>query len=176
MLDKLLKDKVVKLKRIPSGYAQIFEQYQNHNADLYQAIFTFTHTLDEMKNEIFAAIDQLENDGLLFLCYPKIKNKLGLAGIHRDHIFPFLEVDEETGYVKNTLMRFNRMVAFDENYTLLAVKKDFVQRKRSATSQRVDDYVAFIDNIKAMLKNEQCYSFFISLTPGYQKNWARYIF
>ena len=47
----------------------------------------------------------------------------------------------------------------------------------SASSQCVDDY---IDNVKDIIKylerNEKLLSFYNQLTPGYQKDWARYVY
>jgi hypothetical protein len=176
MIDKIFNQKRIKLNHVPDTYKDTFKSYQVHTEKPYDVIFSFVHTLEDMKHEILHSIDLLSEQGLLYLCYPKLKNKLGISGIHRDHIFPYLEVDEKTGYIKHTFMRFNKMLSFDENYTLLVVKKDLVKRSRSTTSQKVEDYVAYIDDIKNLLKHETCYPFFLSLTPGYQKGWARYVF
>jgi uncharacterized GH25 family protein len=105
----------------------------NHDTSIkgyYEYVLIFTHTLEEMENAIIKAISILNEEGVLYLLYPKLKNKLNLKGIHRDHILPYLEVSEETGYYKNTLMRFNMMASFDDNYTILGIKKDKYYRKR----------------------------------------------
>ena len=49
-------------------------------------------------------------------------------------------------------------------------------KKRSDTSGRINDYVIFVSDIITKLHDEPCLKFFLSLTPGYQKGWARYIF
>lgn len=176
MHEKRFNHHAIKLKNVPSNYAFLHHQYESNPPKPYEVILCFVFSLEAMKNEINIAKDELTNEGILYLCYPKLKNKLGLTGIHRDHIFPYLAVDESTGYVKETLMRFNKMAAFDEDYTLLALKKDTKQKSRPTTSSKADDYEHFIENIKALLKNESCYDFYIKLTKGYQKGWARYIY
>ncbi|TNF07619.1 MAG: hypothetical protein EP317_04410 [Bacillota bacterium] len=176
MIDKLLQHKKVKLNHIPNSYEKSFHAYQQHDGFPYDIIFSFVHSLEEMKHEILSSINILDEQGLLYMCYPKLKNQLGLKGIHRDHIFPYLHVNEDTGYIADTFMRFNKMLSFDSNYTMLVVKKDTIQRKRSSTSQKVEDYTQHIDDIKDRLKHETCYQFFLNLTPGYQKGWARYVF
>ena len=57
----------------------------------------YVYSLEEMKNIILQASAQhlLVENGQLYLFYPKNKNKLGHAPIHRDHIFPYLEVTDE---------------------------------------------------------------------------------
>jgi hypothetical protein len=176
MIDQLLKNKKVKLSHIPKNYESFFKPYETDSIKPFHTLVSFVFSLEEMKQEIYTAFDLLEANGLLYLCYPKLKNGLGLLGIHRDHIFPFLEVDEHTGYIKHTLMRFNQMKSLDHHYTLLVVKKDLIRKKRSMTSQKAEDYVNDVDHIKDILKDKTCFSFFNNLTPGYQKGWARYIF
>ena len=176
MLEKLFKDKKVCLHNIPTYYQEQFQSFSNKNEGPYDVVFAFVHSFEAMADEIKRATTELKDEGILYLAYPKLKNSRAIPGIHCDHILPYLKVNMDTGYVKDTLMRFNKMVSFDEDYTLLAVKKDTKQKARSATSQRVDDYETFVDEIKVILKNESCLNFYNNLTPGYQKGWARFIF
>lgn len=83
-----------------------------------------------MENAVIKGISILKDEVILYISYPKLKNKLNVVGIYRDHILPYLEVSEESGYYKDTLMRFNMMASFDENYTILGIKKDKTYRKR----------------------------------------------
>lgn len=176
MHEKILQSEHRLLKNIPNSHQFLNELYPSIIEAQYEVILVFVDSLEMMKQAILQAEKELTNEGILYLCYPKLKNTLGLNGIHRDHIFPYLNVDDITGYVKDTLMRFNKMAAFDNNYTLLAVKKDTKQKSRSLTSQKVLDYEQYIENIKELLKNELCYDFYDNLTRGYQKGWARYIY
>jgi hypothetical protein len=129
--DKLFKKKGDILILNTPSYVDM--SWVNHDTSIkgyYEYVLIFTHTLEEMENAIIKAISILNEEGVLYLLYPKLKNKLNLKGIHRDHILPYLEVSEETGYYKNTLMRFNMMASFDDNYTILGIKKDKYYRKR----------------------------------------------
>ncbi|WP_394022924.1 YdeI/OmpD-associated family protein [Anaerococcus martiniensis] len=121
----------------------------------------------------------VEKNGLIYLAYPKNKNKLGHSPIHRDEIFPFLDVNEDDGYVNGTQFKFNKMIALDENYTLIGLKnlpkKDL--KKSQKPSARVDDYIYKIIDIEDFLKDyPKQYDFYQSLTPGYRKAWARYVY
>lgn len=176
MHEKILQNEHRLLKNIPNTHRFLDEQYPSKIEAPYEVILVFVDSLDMMKQTVLQAEKELTNEGILYLCYPKLKNTLSLIGIHRDHIFPYLQVDQTTGYVKDTLMRFNKMAAFDDNYTLLAVKKDTKQKSRPQTSQKVEDYEVYIEHIKELLKNESCYDFYNNLTRGYQKGWARYIY
>ena len=176
MLEKLLKDKEICIRNIPKTHQALLQTYDIKNTPPYDVILSFVYDLEEMKNEITYAITVLNPEGMLYLCYPKLKNDLGQFGIHRDHIFPYLKVDMTTGYMDGTLMRFNRMNALDDNYTILGIKNDTKKKSRNTTSQRVDDYANHIIDIKNILKDKSCLSFYVALTPGYQKGWARYVF
>jgi hypothetical protein len=176
MLEKLFAQKEVHVRNVPNTLASLFKPFEFKDTPPYDAILSFVYTLEAMKDEIDFAKTRLQPEGMLYLCYPKMKNNLGVPGIHRDHIFPFLKVNMDTGYIEGTQMRFNRMNAFDDNYTLLGIKNDTKMKSRSSTSMRADDYAQYIPDIKVLLINEQCLSFYASLTPGYQKDWARYVF
>ncbi|MGQ7393665.1 YdeI/OmpD-associated family protein [Streptococcus suis] len=141
----------------------------------------YVYSLEEMKNIILQASAQhlLVENGQLYLFYPKNKNKLGHAPIHRDHIFPYLEVTDEDGYVKGTAYKFNRMVALDDNYTMVAVKfqPETKVQSSSRSSARVGDYLDKVVDIEGFLEHHpKELSFYQSLTPGYQRDWARYVY
>lgn len=176
MLEKLLKDKNTWTIHVPHTHQWMKDTYHQEGLKTYDAVISFSYSLDDMYEHVKKAIHLLNDGGMLYLCYPKLKNALNIPGIHRDHIFPRLDVDMDTGYIKGTLMRFNMMRSLDDNYTILAVKKDETKRKRPEVSGRVDDYIKHIEDIKEILKDEVCLAFYESLTPGYQKNWARHVF
>ncbi|MDO4814290.1 MAG: YdeI/OmpD-associated family protein [Gemella sp.] len=154
------------------------EKYKNGKVDL---AIAYVYTLDEMKDTVLALSKDsiLEENGVVFLLYPKNKNKLNYEAIHRDSIHPHLKISKETGYMETTEYKFNRMLALDDNYTLLAVKhiplsKD---KKKTSSSAKVADYTDKIVEVETYL---QAYpkqlEFYKTLTPGYQKDWARYIY
>ncbi len=176
MIEKLLKDKNIQWLQVPETHQTLIQTYPSISKAPFDVVFSFVYTLNELSQAIIEAEKNLQPDGMLYLCYPKLKNALGVAGIHRDHIFPYLKVNEDTGYIGDSQMRFNRMISLDENYTLLGVKHDKKMKSRSATSMKVEDYEHHISDIINLLKNEPCLKFYEALTPGYQKGWARYIF
>lgn len=176
MIEKLIKDKHMRILYVPNHLEHIFSSYKQSDEAPYQIILTFANHLDDMKKAINESESLLVDGGYLYLCYPKLKNSLSLSGIHRDHIFPYLSVDESSGYIASSYMRFNMMRSFDENYTLLGIKKDQSMKKRSGTSQKTDDYLSYIPKLMIVLKDEACLAFFKTLTQGYQKSWARYIY
>ncbi len=155
--------------------------FPTSNKEKLDLAIAFVYTLEEMKEVILKLSEKqsITENGQVYLLYPKNKNKLGHPPIHRDSIFPFLEVDEEDGYVKNTEYKFNRMVALDENYTLIGTK--YVSKKNVQPSNRpsasVNDYVDHVKDIAEFLKDYPAeYDFYQKLTPGYQKDWARYVY
>lgn len=83
-----------------------------------------------------------------------MKNKLGNTPVHRDSIFPFLQVNEDDGYVKGTDYKFNRMLVLDENYTLVAVKylPKLKAKISNRPSVRVRDYIDWIKDLEDFLE------------------------
>lgn len=146
----------------------------------YDCLLAFVYQLESMKDVIeeVAKQDKLVENGVLYCVYPKLKNKLNHDPIHRDSIFPFLKIDETDGYYPNTTLKFNLMVALDDNYTVIGLKN--VSKKKmtkSSVSQCVDDYISYLPEISCFLQDyPEELEFFNNLTYGYQKDWARYIF
>jgi hypothetical protein len=184
LIDKLKLDQFENLAMIkPAREAQtaFFDYpFPNEAADKLQLAIAYVYSLEEMKSVILHCFSQgmLSEKGQLYLLYPKNKNKLGHAPIHRDTIFPYLEVNDD-GYVKGTDYKFNRMVALDENYTLIAVK--FLPKAKMKTdnrpSGRVGDYTDKVEDIENFLKDYPAeWEFYKTLTPGYQRDWARYVY
>ena len=169
----------------------IFAEYTDKNINTNEELIgldlgiAFVYSLNEMKEQIFELYNKsrIEEGGLLYLVYPKNGNKLGHSPILRDSIFPFLEVNDEDGYVHNTSYKFNLMLSLDDNYTIVAVKN--LKRPKEAisshnvqrSSAKVDDYVDKIAYIEVFLKQyPEILQFYINLTPGYRKDWARYVY
>lgn len=151
-------------------------------ADKLQLAIAYVYSLEEMKNVIMRCFSQemLSENGQLYLLYPKNKNRLGHAPIHRDAIFPYLGVNDEDGYVRGTDYKFNRMVALDENYTLVALKflpKTKAKSDNNRPSGRVEDYLDKLKDIEDFLKGYPAeLDFYQTLTPGYKRDWARYVY
>jgi len=86
---------------------------------------------------------------------------------------------DEAGYVGNSTIKFARMVALDDLFTVVGLKEDSKNKNRPSAkpSQRVDDYVHYIPEVEPDLENHpELLAFFRSLSPGYRKDWARYIY
>ncbi|CCV66683.1 conserved hypothetical protein [Paracholeplasma brassicae] len=170
MIDKLIKDKthiIIDFNKDDS----IIEEKR-----FYQVVVGFVGELSQMKQAILYANKCLHEDGMLYLIYPKLNNKIYLKGIHRDHIFPYLMVNEDSGYVNETDLRFNQMRAYDINQTLFGLKKDKTRKERIKAKKDNVDYSKKISEVRTLLKDSLSLNFFDSLAPGYQKAWARYVF
>lgn len=131
-------------------------------------------TLDEMVHYKKRIINEqlLMEKGYLFFVYPKKDNKRYETYIHRDEIFPAMKVDED-GYIDESDLKFSRMVSMDDLFTVVGLKREKKKAKKSsASSQRVADYEEHVKDIEKLLKNHPNELKY----PGYQRDWARYIF
>ncbi|KON88791.1 hypothetical protein AF332_19630 [Sporosarcina globispora] len=162
----------------PNDY-DIFNGFQTELSGEHDSIFIFAYTVDEMVDHTQRVIkeDQLLEKGYLFFAYPKKGNKRYETFVHRDDIFPAMKVGED-GYVGNSDVKFSRMVSMDDVFTVVGLKREKKKEKKSsAPSQCVADYE---DNVKDVEKRLADYPdvlrFYQELTPGYQRDWARYIF
>ena len=121
-----------------------------------------------------------KRQGYLYIAYPKKGNKVYPDFVHRDEIFPSLNVDTNgDGYVGDSNIKFARMVSLDETFTIVGLKEVGSSKGKSSTdsSQCVDDYVKYIPEIEVYLSNNSVLSeFYKNLTPGYRKDWARYVY
>lgn len=145
----------------------------------HDAVFIFVETVDDMANHTQRIINeqQLLEKGYLFFAYPKKGNKRYDTFVHRDEIFPSLKVGED-GYVANSDLRFSRMVSMDDVFTVVGLKREKRKtRKSTAVSQNVADYEKNVKDIDKLLADHPDeLKFYQELSPGYQKDWARYIF
>ncbi|WP_099223370.1 YdeI/OmpD-associated family protein [Listeria costaricensis] len=147
----------------------------------YDLIIAFCFSLSEMKAFVDQVINEkrLSANGYLFFAYPKKGNKRYATYIHRDQLFEGIGADQETGYIENSDLKFSRMVGLDEVFTMVGLKRDAKgkNKKSTANSGRVDDYLEKIPEVEAILaRNPKALAFYQSLTKGYQKDWARYIY
>lgn len=148
----------------------------------YDLIFAFVLDMDALKAMVSKVIeeDRLEQGGYLYLAYPKKGNKKYPTFIHRDELLDGLGADED-GYVGTSSIKFARMVGMDEVFTVVGLKEDARSRNRpqstSRPSQRVDDYEAMVPEVEKDLHDApELLAFYRSLTPGYRKDWARYVY
>lgn len=183
ILDKLKLEKFSKIGYTkPAKEDSILDNMEFSNKGPFDLVFAYTYSALEMKEisiRLWETKDILENGQIYFL-YPKLKNKLGHEGVHRDSIFPALEVDDALGYIPGTNLKFNIMRAFDDNYTLIGLKyisdKQKDKKPSNKPSMRVDDYIKYIPQIVEELKPYGLSEKFEALTFGRQKDAARHIY
>ncbi|PAD86609.1 hypothetical protein CHH55_17550 [Niallia circulans] len=163
------------------NYFGELEAYDTELQDKYDAIFAFVLDMVAMRETVDKIIrtDSLNKKGYIFLAYPKKGNKVYPTYIHRDELFKGLDTDSD-GYVGTSTIKFARMVGLDEVFTVIGLKEEEKRTLKAASSkasQRVDDYIEKIQAIEDDLINTpELLAFYQSLTPGYQKEWARYVY
>lgn len=163
----------------PSDYDVFTEQMASFSKG-HDAIFIFVKTIDEMVEHTQFILNNeqlLLEKGNLFFAYPKKGNTRYETFIHRDEIFPAMNVGDE-GYIGNSDFKFNRMVSMDDVFTVVGLKREKKKvKKTTAASQCVSDYEDNVKDVESLLtEHPNELKFYKSLTPGYQKDWARYIF
>lgn len=155
--------------------------YDDELLSKYDAIFGFVLDMNEMREMVDTIIrkESLNKKGYLFLAYPKKGNKIYSTYIHRDELFLGLNTDSE-GYVGESTIKFARMVGLDDVFTVIGLKEEEKKKKVAVSlkaSQRVDDYIEKIPDIeKDLTDSPELLSFYQSLTSGYRKDWARYVY
>lgn len=146
----------------------------------FDRIISFVFSVDEMVTYLQKVLrdTSLKEQGYLFFVYPKKGNKKYEQFIHRDEIFPAIQVDEEK-YIVSSDLKFASLMSLDETFSILSIKRDGKGRgkKKTASSQCVRDYESMIPQLRdSLADNPNDLAFYNGLTPGYQKDWARYIY
>lgn len=151
------------------------------NESKYDFVFVFVYNLEDYMNYLNVIIEKklIENNGYLFFAYPKKNNPTYREYIDRDDMINSISPDED-GYVTGSDLKFSRMVSMNETFTVVGLKSVPKKKKKSTTTQNsqcVDDYIQNVkDIIKYLEKNEKLLDFYNQLKPGYQKDWARYVY
>lgn len=153
-----------------SELPQFKEANQSEGCDL---LIAFVYALSEMSGLLPLLPQSLE---ALYFAYPKRGNKLRLPHIGRDDIFPHLGVDDTTGFIAGTDWRFNMMVALDENFTIVGLKRDVAHAVSKFGAGHSVDFADRLPELEAKLKGSPVSEFFARLTPGYKRTWASYIY
>ncbi|MFJ7698297.1 YdeI/OmpD-associated family protein [Lysinibacillus fusiformis] len=146
----------------------------------YDRIISFAFSVDDMVTYLQKVLkdNSLMEQGYLFFVYPKKGNKKYEQYIHRDEIFPAIQVDEEK-YINGSDLKFSSLMSLDSTFSILSIKRDGKGRgkKKTANSQCVRDYESMIHPLRDVLsENQDDLAFYDGLTPGYQRDWARYIY
>jgi hypothetical protein len=179
----LKKYKKIAVLHLPNGadYLAELTDYDTELADhAYDLIFAFVLDMDSLKKLVKKVIDEnyLNKNGYLFLAYPKKGNKVYPTYIHRDELLDGLGADEN-GYVGTRSIKFARMVGLDDVFTVVGLKEDSKSKNHTSAkaSQCVDDYIGFISDVEKDLQDTpDLLAFYQSLTQGYRKDWARYVY
>lgn len=150
------------------------------NQGQYDLVFQFIFSIEDFLRSLQLIIEkQLVNDnGYLFFAYPKKNNKQYKEYIDRDRFLQEINLDED-GYVPESNLKFSRMVSLNDVFTVVGLKAAPKKAKKSsaAKSQCVDDYLGNVEDIRRYLQpKEEILNLYNQLTPGYQKDWARYVY
>lgn len=174
----------VAILNLPEGEDYLTE-LSNYETELkkdrsYDLIFAFVLDMESLKELVNQVIEQksLNKNGYMYLAYPKKGNKKYSTFIHRDDLLEGIGADAN-GYVGNSNIKFSRMVGFDDVFTVVGLKEDAKGKNKKSTkaSQCVDDYIDLIPSIERDLQDSpDLLAFYQSLTPGYRKDWARYVY
>jgi hypothetical protein len=159
-----LEEDVKTLKHVPLSTAHdALIVFTTSNAEFFETL------------ERFAKEDRVVEGEMLLIAYPKKGNPLFPDYVHRDEIFPKVRMDND-GYIYDSPYRFNRMLGFDECFTLLEIKR-VANRKTPKPSHVGSDYLKYIPEVEAMLKDDpDVLSIYKALSPSYRKDWAVYLF
>lgn len=180
----LQKYKNAAVLHFPNGanYLAELADYDTVLADdkTYDLIFAFVLDMASLKELVNKVIkkNSLNKNGYIFLAYPKKGNKVYPTFIHRDNLLDGLGASEN-GYVGSSNIKFARMVGLDDVFTVVGLKEDSQGKNQSSAkaSQCVDDYIEFISEVEKDLQDApDLLAFYQSLTPGYRKDWARFVY
>jgi len=144
----------------------------------YDLIFAFIFALPEFTSLLKTVVEKnlLNPNGILYFAYPKKGNKQYKEYIGRDDFFSVAGMDDD-GYVFNSPIKFNKMAAFNDVFTVVGLKREEKKKKPAQISQCVGDYVDRIPELKKHFeRNPKVSALFDQLTPGYQRDWARYVY
>ncbi|MBB6731588.1 YdeI/OmpD-associated family protein [Cohnella zeiphila] len=151
------------------------------NDGSYDLIFAFVFDLESLQKLVKEVIERgsLNDGGYLYAAYPKKGNKVYPTYIHRDSLLEGLGAGED-GYIGTSGIKFARMVGLDDVFTVVGLKAEARsggKRASSKPSQSVGDYEALIPEVEKDLEDRpEVLAFYRSLTPGYRKDWARYVY
>ncbi|GIN86669.1 hypothetical protein J6TS2_30550 [Heyndrickxia sporothermodurans] len=179
----LQKYKKAAVLNLPEGATYLSEltEYDTELKDqTYDLIFAFVLDMESLKGLVQKVIENqyLNKDGYFFVAYPKKGNKVYSTFIHRDELLDGLGADEN-GYIGTSNIKFARMVGLDDVFTVVGLKEAARGKNQTSTkaSQCVDDYIEMIPEVeKDLINSPDLLTFYQSLTLGYQKDWARYVY
>lgn len=143
----------------------------------YDCIIRFAYSIDDFLRFVReAAHDGLLNpNGYLYIAYPKKGSKRYKETVDRDALIAYADTDD--GFFEGTELKFNRMCALNEDFTIVGLKRLLTRPKTSAASQCVADYEDKVADVEARLAEiADVAAIYAALAPGYRRDWARYLF
>ncbi|KAF1305765.1 YdeI/OmpD-associated family protein [Enterococcus saccharolyticus] len=171
-----LEEPIVVIHQPDTNYFSDFQVIEGFPKEPVSTVILFVKTLEEMKESVerLIATEAVAMNGRVLICYPKKGNKVLDTYVHRDDIFPALQVTSE-GFIKGTDFKFNQMVKLDDTYTIVGMKR--TAKKKAKTNETKIDYNDYRPQLEEALANEpEALSFFQQLAPGYQKKWLTYVY
>lgn len=96
-------------------------------------LMTFVYDLPQFKS-VLENVDKnnyLTDKGYLYIAYPKTSSKKYGTTIHRDEIFPFLDVNEETGQTGNLDIKFSSLLAFNDDFSMIGLKRNSTNLRKT---------------------------------------------
>ncbi|KWX71942.1 YdeI/OmpD-associated family protein [Paenibacillus jilunlii] len=156
----------------------------DHDTELtgtqYDLIFAYVLNMESLQDLVSQVIghNYLDKGGYLYAAYPKKGNKVYSTYIHRDSLFEGVGAGED-GYIGTSSLKFARMVGLNDVFTVVGFKEEARKKKDASSkpSQRVDDYTSMIPAVEKELQDSpEALALYQSLTPGYRKDWARYVY
>lgn len=180
-LKKYQKVAILNAPKESDYFAELSDYDTTLGDEKYDLIFSFVLDMDSLQKLVHTFIekDALNKDGYAFFAYPKKGNKRYPTFIHRDSLLDGLGAKEEDGFVGTSNLKFSRMVGLDEIFTVVGLKEASKEKNRSLAkvSQCVDDYIEMIPDIEKDLQDTpRLLTFYHSLTPGYQRGWAQFVY
>lgn len=144
----------------------------------YDLVFAFIFSLDEFSALVEKVIGRylLNPNGYLYFAYPKKGNRQYKEYIGRDDFFARVRMDKD-GFVNGSPIKFNKMAAFSDVFTCIGLKHTAQAKVKQQPSQCVADYVDRISDLqKHFANNKIVLELYGNLTPGYRRDWARYVY
>lgn len=144
----------------------------------YDLVFAFIFSLEEfvLLLKIIIQNDILNLNGMLYYAYPKKGNRQYKKSIGKDDFFDVIDMDSN-GYVYNSLMKFYKIVSFNDVFSVIGLKHTEKKDKAVVSTQSVANYIERVSDVKEYFKmNKDILEIFDILTPGYQCGWARYVY
>lgn len=137
---------------------------------VYDVLIDSIAEIAELKASIQAFKKLNQPNAILYVVYPKLSSKQEAKKIHRDELMKALSA---SGLKAFTLL------SLSEDFSCMGAKDAAVvtASKAKRPSQCVADYIEKIVELKqALMPHAEALKIYNQLSPGYQKDWARFVY